>query len=172
MPDAAPPPTPAPGSRDPHPGLAPLAFLVGRWVGEGRGLWAAEPPYRYREQLTFTHDGRPFLAYEQLTWELPGGQPRHREAGFLSLDGAGGVRWVAAQVIGIVETAAGTVRGTACEVVTAGVAHGPGAAPVTAVGRRWWLEGASLHSLTRLGVNGEPLTDHVRAVLALDATAP
>ena len=169
MPPSAPPPPPGPPEL--HPGLAPLRFLVGRWVGEGRGLWAADPPYRYRERLTFAHDGRPFLSYEQLTWELPGGQPRHRELGFLGLDGAGGVRWVAAQAIGIVETAAVTVGDGVCEVARAAVAAGAGAAPVTAVGRRWWREGAQLHSLTRLGVSGEPLADHVRAVLTRDDLA-
>ncbi len=172
VPDTAgPPPTPPPGAAELHPALAPLAFLVGRWVGEGRGLWPARPPYRYREQLTFAHDGRLFLTYEQLTWELPGGQPRHREVGFLGADGVGGLRWVAAQAIGLTEVAVATAGGAACEVVSHAVARGAGAAPVTAVGRRWWREGARLHSLTRLGVNGEALADHVRSLLAPDPGA-
>jgi hypothetical protein len=50
-----------------HTDCAALAFLLGRWEGTGRGLWTAETPFRYREEVVIDHAGKPFLRYAQRT---------------------------------------------------------------------------------------------------------
>ena len=52
-----------------HDALLALLPLVGRWEGGGDGVVASTgAQFRYRQQLSFVHDGRPFLAYEARSW--------------------------------------------------------------------------------------------------------
>jgi hypothetical protein len=39
----------------PHPAVAPLAFLLGKWRGEGEGSFPTISPFRYGEELLFSH---------------------------------------------------------------------------------------------------------------------
>jgi hypothetical protein len=51
--------------------LIPLAWLVGRWAGAGVvGYPTMENDLRFGQEVSFTHDGRPFLAYTSRTWLL------------------------------------------------------------------------------------------------------
>lgn len=91
-----------------HPQCLPLAPLVGVWRGKGE----AEYPsllgqFQYGQQLTFSHDGRPFLAYEARAWLLnESGQvlgPAAREVGWWRVDPEGTVEMVLAHAFGICE---------------------------------------------------------------------
>ena len=45
--------------------------LVGRWAGHGTGVKpGSAEAFDYAQRVTFSHDGRPFLAYESHTWLL------------------------------------------------------------------------------------------------------
>ena len=46
------PPTQPPA---PHPAVAPLAFLLGKWRGEGEGSFPTISSFRYGEELLFSH---------------------------------------------------------------------------------------------------------------------
>jgi THAP4-like, heme-binding beta-barrel domain len=70
-----------------HDALLALLPLVGEWQGSGTGV----PPaggalFRFGQRARFTHDGRPFLAYESRAWLVDeAGQlirPAWRESGF------------------------------------------------------------------------------------------
>ena len=52
------------------PALAPLAFLLGRWAGEGIGGYPTIEGFRYRQEIEFSHAGTPVLAYRSTAWLL------------------------------------------------------------------------------------------------------
>lgn len=50
-------------------GLLALLPLVGTWRGAGTGVVASTGvQFRYQQQVSFVHDGRPFLAYDARSW--------------------------------------------------------------------------------------------------------
>lgn len=71
----------------PHPLLAPVTGFLGTWRGTGSGGYPTlEADFTYAQEVTFSHDGRPFLAYEARAWLLdadgnPFGRPPGRPAG-------------------------------------------------------------------------------------------
>ena len=55
---------------DLHPDLVPLAFLLGNWEGAGVFDFPGAEKCNFGQEVTFTHDGRPFLEYVSHTWVL------------------------------------------------------------------------------------------------------
>ena len=55
---------------DLHPDLMPIAFLLGHWHGNGHGDYPTIEAFQFRQEVGFTHDGRPFLHYLSRTWLL------------------------------------------------------------------------------------------------------
>ncbi|HYZ07930.1 MAG TPA: FABP family protein [Pseudonocardiaceae bacterium] len=91
-----------------HPQCLPLAPLLGVWRGRGE----AEYPsllgqFQYGQQISFSHDGRQFLAYEARAWLLnESGQvlgPAAREVGWWRVDPEETVEMVLAHAFGICE---------------------------------------------------------------------
>ncbi len=50
--------------------LIPLAWLVGVWAGAGVVGYPTMQDTRFGQEVSFRHDGRPFLAYSSRTWLL------------------------------------------------------------------------------------------------------
>ena len=50
--------------------LVPVAWLIGTWAGAGVGGYPTVPEFRFGQEITFSHDGRPFLSYWSRTWLL------------------------------------------------------------------------------------------------------
>jgi hypothetical protein len=144
---------------------APFDRLVGRWRGEGRGLWAADPPFRYREEVVVAATGRPFLLYRQQTWDLADGSPRHAEVGYLRLGEAGALELVVVQPTGIAEVHAGSFDGSTLDLRPVAVTRTPTAKEVSGVERRLVLRGDSLTYRVRIAMHDEPLADHLEATL-------
>jgi THAP domain-containing protein 4 len=147
------------------PALARFGFLLGTWEGEGQGLWPADPPFRYRERVVFEHPGRPHLRYEQRTWALSDGAPRHAEAGYLRPGDGSAVEWVIVQPTGICEVQTGVLEDQTLTLTATAIALAPTAKRVTGVTRRLWLQDGTLRYLVRIAMNGEPLADHLAATL-------
>ena len=145
---------------------APLEFLLGTWVGEGQGEYPTIATFGYREEVTFTHPGKPFLVYSQRTWALDDGRPLHVETGYLRVvrDGAG-VELVLAHPTGVAEVQEGTVEGRSLRLRSTAVATTGSAKRVDALERDIDVDADTLTYAIRMAAVGVPLTHHLAATL-------
>jgi hypothetical protein len=146
-----------------NPALTPVTFLLGTWRGEGEGQYPSIKPFRYREEVRFTHNGKPFLIYSQRTEAIDTGQPMHAEAGYLRLVGDGRVEFVIAQPIGYAEISLGEVGDRRVDVESASVARTPTAKAVTSISRSLWMDGEMLRYELRMGMEGAEAVRHLTA---------
>ncbi|CAN2173461.1 Uncharacterised protein family UPF0678 [Candidatus Nanopelagicaceae bacterium] len=51
-----------------HEDLYPVAWMVGKWGGKGMGEWPGADKFEFVQEVTFRHDGRPFLEYTSKSW--------------------------------------------------------------------------------------------------------
>jgi hypothetical protein len=91
-----------------HPQCEPLAPLLGVWRGQGLAQYPSLlGEFPYGQQISFSHDGRPFLVYEARAWLLsPTGQvlrPAAREVGWWRMDEEETIELVLAHMFGICE---------------------------------------------------------------------
>ncbi|XP_058095995.1 peroxynitrite isomerase Rv2717c [Magnolia sinica] len=91
-----------------HPAIVPLAHLLGKWRGQGEGGYPTINSFQYGEELTFSHSGKPVIAYSQKTWKLASGEPMHAESGYWRPKTDGSIEVVIAQSTGLVEVQKGT----------------------------------------------------------------
>ncbi|MGH8873994.1 MAG: FABP family protein [Acidimicrobiia bacterium] len=148
-----------------HLELAPVAFLVGIWEGAGQGVYPTIPTFQYWEQATFTHTGKPFLAYIQRTRRLGSEEPLHGEAGYLRAVGDDRVELALAQPTGIVEVHRGMVIGRRITLRSDLVARTPTAVEVTEVVRELEVEDDVLRYHLDMAAVGRPLQRHLEAEL-------
>ena len=144
----------------------PLPFLIGTWEGEGRGEYPTIDSFSYREEITFVHTGKPFLAYSQRTWALDDGRPLHSETGYWRVvrDGAG-VELVLAHPTGIVEVQEGVLDGQTIRLRSTTIGLTATAKDVTALERDIDVDDDTLTYAVRMGAVGVPLTHHLAATL-------
>jgi hypothetical protein len=155
-----------------HPDVAPIAFLLGTWLGDGDGEFPTVRPFRYGERMRFTHVGDPFLAYEQESWLLEDGSPLHFERGFLRPAPEGRLELVLAHPLGIVEVSEGSVTGDDAErileLASASIALTTTGDRVTALERHLEVRGDVLVYELRMATEQTPLAPHLRAELRRD----
>ena len=117
----------------------------------------------------FSHVGKPFLAYTQRTKAVADGKPLHAETGYLRVPRPGHVELVLAHPSGITEIEVGTYSVTGdlieIEMSTTTIGLTPTAKEVTALGRSFRIDGDELSYSVRMGAVGQPLQDHLAAVL-------
>jgi hypothetical protein len=157
-----------------HPALAPLAFLLGTWRGDGSGHYPTIESFAYVEEISFVHVGKPWLLYAQRTRHATEDRPLHAETGYWrpvgeSL-GSGRCPALTVEVVmtyptGHVEVAEGTVRGTTVDIVTGMLLATPTAKRVDRVERRIDVAGDELRYTLAMAAVGEPLTPHLEATL-------
>lgn len=156
-------------SVDLHADLEALAPLLGTWAGRGTGKYPTIEPFEYFEEVVFTHVGKPFLAYSQKTKAVADGKPLHAETGFLRAPQPGHVELVLAHPSGITEIEVGnySVSGDLIEIelATSSIGLTPTAKTVSALGRSFRIDGDELSYTVRMGAVGQPLQDHLAAVL-------
>ncbi|ORV98359.1 peroxynitrite isomerase [Mycobacterium kyorinense] len=154
---------------DLHPDLKELAPLLGTWTGRGSGKYPTIEPFDYLEEVVFGHVGKPFLAYGQKTRAATDGKPLHAETGYLRVPQPGQLELVLAHPSGITEIEVGTYT-TAGDVIdieltASTIGLTPTAKEVTALGRRFRVDGDQLSYSVQMGAVGQPLQNHLSAVL-------
>jgi hypothetical protein len=166
-----------------HPELGPLGDLIGTWEGLGAGDYPTIDPFRYHEQVTFGHVGKPFLTYQQRTWNPDNGVPMHAEVGYLrAIAGAVtvepvegedptfaatpiGLEFVLAHPTGIAEVEEGTFAGGVLRLRTTTVGLTSTAKRVRALRREFRLDGDELAYDLWMAHADTPETHHLHAVL-------
>lgn len=159
-----------------HERLQPLAFLLGTWRGVGVGGYPTIASFRYEQEVSFGHDGRPFLQYTARSWLVDDDgrrlRPSGNEAGWWRPGaGARDVEVMLAQHTGIVEIYLGEVTFNKVELRTDVVARTQTAKEVTALHRLYGLvpaesgDGRDLAYAVDLAAVGQPLQSHLSARL-------
>jgi hypothetical protein len=156
-----------------HPQCQSLAPLVGVWRGEGLAQYPSLlGEFRYGQQITFAHDGRPFLVYEARAWLLsPSGQvlrPAAREVGWWRVDEEETIEVVLAHMFGICEIYYGGRTGeTAWELAADTIARTDTARETTAALRLYGIvENGDLAYAEERALRGLPMKPHLSAQLS------
>jgi hypothetical protein len=152
--------------------LLALLPLVGTWSGSGAGAVASTgAEFSYRQQVTFSHDGRPFLAYDSRTWlvDADGDLIRlaFRESGFWRPGvGADDVEVQIASAAGLVATFAGIAGDNRWELATTGLIGTATARDVHGERRLYAIVGDRLSYATELSVSeADGFAPHLSAQL-------
>jgi THAP4-like, heme-binding beta-barrel domain len=152
-----------------HADVARLAPLLGTWAGEGAGSYPTIAPFGYREEITFEHVGKPFLAYRQRTKAADDGRPLHAEAGYLRQPSPGRLELVLAHPTGITEIEEGTLASDdgalVLELASTTIGLTATAKHVTVLERSIRVVDDELTYSLRMGAVGQPLQHHLAATL-------
>ncbi len=156
-------------SIQPHPDLGPIAFLLGRWEGAGVVGYPTIESANFGQEVSFSHNGKPFLIYSSRTWLLSQdgaiGRPLAMEVGFWRPQPGGELEVLLTHPTGITEIYLGTVTGTKIEMATDAVVRTATAKDVTAGRRLYGLVGADLAYAYDMAAVGQQLQPHVSAQL-------
>jgi len=152
-----------------HPDLEPMAFLLGRWEGAGIGGYPTIESFRFGQEITFSHNGKPFLIYASRTWLLDEDgnliRPAATETGYWRPQPDGQIEVVLAHPSGIAEIYVGEITGSKVEMSTDVVVRTDTAKEVTAGHRLYGLIGADLGWAYDMAAMGQPLQPHLSAQL-------
>jgi hypothetical protein len=150
-----------------HPDVEPIAFLIGTWRGEGRGVYPTIPSFEYGEEVRFgAVPGKPFLTYQQRTWALDDDRPLHAETGYWRPKPGGRLEVVLAHPTGIAEIEEGTHGGSVIDLTATSIGLAATAKDVKGLTRRFELVGSDvLRYEVHLEAAGQPLQGHLTAEL-------
>lgn len=159
--------------------LAALSWLVGSWEGVGLGHYPTIEPFRFLQQASFSHDGRPFLSYSSRSWLLDDAGERVRpagaESGFVRPTANNECEMILSHPTGITELWFGrveitelvdaTITGARIEMSTDGVMRSPAAKEVSAGHRLYGLVAGELLWTYDMAAVGQELQNHLSARL-------
>ena len=148
-----------------HADLEALSFLVGTWIGEGKGEYPGIEPFRYGEELRFSHGGKAFLAYAQRTWSLDGDGPLHSESGFWRPQPGFGLEIVVAHPFGLVEVSEGSIEGRRITLASRHLVPTSTSDPVEGFSRAYDGTDGSLSYVCAMASSGHSLRRHLEARL-------
>jgi hypothetical protein len=154
---------------EPHPAIEPLSFLLGRWEGAGVLGYPTIENSNYAEEISFSHNGKPFLIYSSRTWLINPdgsiGRPSHMEVGFWRPQPDNGLEVLITHPTGVTEVYIGTITGTKIEMATDAVVRTATAKEVTAGKRLYGMAGEDLAYAYDMAAVGQPLQAHLSAQL-------
>jgi hypothetical protein len=156
-----------------HPDLMPLAWLVGTWRGKGRGEYPNVPGFQYAQEVSFNHDGRPFLNYFSRSWIIDENdeiiRPAASEVGFWRIKENNVLEVILAHNTGIAEGWVGVVQGAKIQLVMDQGYSAPSAKIVTAGSRLYGLVEGELFTSYDMAAQGQTLQAHLWSSLERQA---
>ena len=154
-----------------HPLTARLAWLVGRWVGNGHGEYPGIEKFQFGQEVVFQQDGRPFLHYFSRSWiiDAEGNTVREaaQETGFIRPQEDGSLEWVMCHNTGFVEIYYGDLHPEQprFEVATDAVARTATAKEYTGGRRLYGYVNGDLMYAYDMAAMGHELQPHTHAQL-------
>jgi THAP4-like, heme-binding beta-barrel domain len=152
-----------------HPDLEPLKFLLGDWEGAGVGGYPTIESFRFGQEISFSHIGKPYLIYTSTTWRLDDagklGAPLARESGYWRAQPGGRVELILAHPTGIAEIYIGEAVGGRVDLRSDVVARTETAKEYTAGHRLYGLIGEDLGYAYDMAAEGQGLQSHLSAQL-------
>ena len=154
-----------------HDALLALLPLIGRWDGTGQGIAPGGTEFSYGQQISFVHDGRPFLAYEARSWLLDADgallRQAWRESGFWRPGtGQDDVEAVIASNTGLALVFAGTAGELTWDLTTPSATSAATAKRVDSERRFYAVAEEHLVYATELQPAGAQLAPHLNARLS------
>lgn len=143
-----------------------LLPLVGVWRGEGEVDYPTiDGPVRFAQQVTISHDGRPFLHHEARSWLLDASgsviRPAARETGWWRPQSDDSIELLLAHSSGILEVFYGKPRTqTSWELATDAVVRTVTAKEVVGAKRLYGLIDGDLGYVEERAMVGQPLQPH------------
>jgi len=148
-----------------HPDLMPLAWLVGSWRGKGRGEYPNVPAFQFAQEVSFNHDGRPFLNYFSRSWIIDDNneiiRPAASEVGFWRVKENNVLEVILAHNTGIAEGWVGIVKGAKIQLEMDQGYSSPSAKIVTAGSRLYGLVEGELFTSYDMAAEGQTLQAHL-----------
>ena len=148
-----------------HPDLMPLAWLVGSWRGKGRGEYPNVPGFEFAQEVSFNHDGRPFLNYFSRSWIIDDNneiiRPAASEVGFWRVKENNVLEVILAHNTGIAEGWVGIVKGAKIQLEMDQGYSSPSAKIVTAGSRLYGLVEGELFTSYDMAAEGQTLQAHL-----------
>jgi hypothetical protein len=152
-----------------HPDCVPLAWMLGTWEGVGVGGYPTIEDFQFGQEIEFSHNGKPFLAYTSRTWRLDAEgrptEPLATEAGFWRPRPSNELEVVLAHPTGIAEIWLGEIDGAKIEMRTDVVVRTASAKEYTAGHRLYGLVEGDLLWAYDMAAVGQPLQSHISARL-------
>ncbi len=151
-----------------HDDVKPLAWLVGKWGGRGHGEWG-DQKFSFTQEVTFRHDGRPYLEYTSRSWLINEDgsliKPAAGETGYWKVKPNNVLEVVIAHNLGIVESWVGQHQGAKIQLEFDGAALNPSAKHVHGGSRLYGLVEGQLFLAYDMAAMGKELQPHVWASL-------
>ena len=148
-----------------HPDLMPLAWLVGTWRGKGRGEYPNVEGFQFAQEVSFNHDGRPFLNYYSRSWLIDENdeiiRPAASETGFWRVKENNVLEVILAHNTGIAEGWVGLVQGAKIQLAMDQGYSSPSAKIVTAGSRLYGLVEGELFTSYDMAAQGQTLQAHL-----------
>jgi THAP4-like, heme-binding beta-barrel domain len=151
--------------------LLSLLPLIGVWRGEGEVVYPTIEPQHFGQQVTFAHDGRPFVYYESRAWLLDADgkviRPAAREVGWWRPQPDDTIELLLAHATGVIEIFYGEPRTpTSWELTTDVTMRTATAKDVSGAKRLYGLvNNGDLAYVEERAMVGQPLQPHTSAYL-------
>ena len=148
-----------------HPLTARLAWLIGRWAGNGHGEYPGIESFQFGQEVVFQQDGRPFIHYFSRAWIVDAEGEKVRDAaietGFLRPKADGTLEWLLTHNTGFAEVWYGEAEGAKIEVTTDAVVRTKTAKEYAGGHRMYGLVEGDLLWAFDMAAMGQPLQPHL-----------